>query len=480
MQSTQEKAGVHTNNMNDTPNQHIAENRGIARKALEASRPLRSDVRRSWSNLCASVRTLLLALIVSVLMGAAAWAFLAALAAATRTREHNPWLFALLPLVGIATAWLYRHVGLRAARGNNLVIDSSLTGTPIHARMAPLTFICSVATHLVGGSAGREGTAVQIGGTIASNVAGACKLSGRERQDLMLAGISSAFGAVFGAPLAGAFFGMEVCTVGKLSYGAVLYCLAASYTADATARLLGVEHAARSIAAVPALSLRTVIICGCAAVLFGCAARLFSLGIRTVKHFYATRFRGYLAAALLGSLVVLGAYALLSAWRYAGLSEWLIGAGFAGTTTLTDVAFKLVLTALTLGAGFQGGEVTPLFGIGAALGGWLGTALGVEPSFMAALGMCAVFGSALNVPLTTVMLSLDMFHGAGVAYFVSVSFISYLVAGHRGIYPAQRIATAKCRTLVCDQGDTIEAALDRRRDPSRQSARTSNSEAQEG
>ena len=189
-----------------------------------ASRIASKDAMRDLHNMKASLRLLLLVLLVSALMGIAAWAFLASLDFVTEQREAHLWLFALLPVVSVATAWVYRTHGLRAARGNNLVIDSSLTGTPIHARMAGLTFVCSVATHLAGGSAGREGTAVQIGGTIASNVAQLFKLSGRDRKDLMLAGISAAFGGVFGTPLAGAFFGMEMCTLGKLTYSAGMYC----------------------------------------------------------------------------------------------------------------------------------------------------------------------------------------------------------------------------------------------------------------
>ena len=427
-------------------------------------RMLATDAVRDWGNMRASLRTLALTLLVSALMGAAAWAFLTSLDIVTDAREHHIWLFALLPLVSVATAWVYRNHGLRAARGNNLVIDSSVTGTPIRARMAVLTFVCSVATHLAGGSAGREGTAVQIGGTIASNVAGLFHLDGRERQDLMLAGISAAFGGVFGTPLAGAFFGMEMCTIGKLNYSAGIYCLVASFTGDGVARLLGIAHAKNAIAAVPAMEPATVTLVVASAVVFGLVARFFSLAIRTVKRFYAARFTSYLVAALVGSLVLLAVYLAFGLTRYGGLSEWLVGAGFEGATTPLDAAAKLVMTALTLGAGFQGGEVTPLFGIGASLGGWIGTSTGVEPSFMAALGMIGVFGAALNVPITTIMLSVDMFGGQAAPYFVIVAFVSYLVAGHRGVYPAQRIVTPKRRSLADDAGTTVEAAIEHHRD----------------
>lgn len=428
-----------------------------------AEQMLADDATRDIGNMRASLRTLALTLVVSVLMGAAAWAFLTSLDIVTAAREANLWLFALLPAVNLATAWVYRNHGLRAARGNNLVIDSSLTGTPIHARMAVLTFVCSVATHLAGGSAGREGTAVQIGGTIASNVAGIFRLSGRDRQDLMLAGISSAFGAVFGTPLAGAFFGMEMCTVGKLNYSAGLYCLVASFAGDLTARTLGCTHAFNVIGSVPAMEPATVAVVVAAAVAFGLCARLFSLAIRTVKRFYSMRIENYLAAALTGSLVLLAVYAAFGLTRYGGLSEWLVGAGFAGETGPADIAAKLACTALTLGAGYQGGEVTPLFGIGAALGGWIADLTAMEPSFMAALGMVGVFGAALNVPITTIMLSVDMFGGEAAGYFVIVAFISYLVAGHRGVYPAQRIVTPKRRSLERDEGSTVESAIERHR-----------------
>lgn len=429
------------------------------RALIRAEHSALMDTRRDARNLLESLRLLALVLIVSALMGAAAWAFLTALNLVTGAREAAPVLFLLLPLVNIATAWLYRNVGLQSKRGNNLVIDSALKGTLIHARMALLTFCCSVATHLAGGSAGREGAAVQIGGTIASNISHRARLNDYDNHDLMLAGISSAFGAVFGTPLAGAFFGMEMCYVGKLDYSAALYCLVASFTGNAVCRGLGIMHETEAIASMPALSASSVVFVALIAVAFGLTARLFSAAIRAVKAFYAKRFKNYLVAATVGALVVLAAYAVFGAWRYGGLATWMTGAGFAGKTTIVDAAAKLVLTALTLGAGFQGGEVTPLFGIGAALGGWFGQLAGLDPSFPAALGMISVFGAALNVPLTTVMMGLDLFGGAAAPYFVLASFVAYLVAGHRGVYPAQRIVEPKRRSLANDTGDTVADAI---------------------
>lgn len=428
-------------------------------------RIFRMDAERGLRNLRDSTRLMLLVLLVSVPMGVAAWAFLAALDAVTALRERYGWpVFLLLPVVGVFTAWLYRVHGKDAARGNNLVIDCAVTGRDIPRRMAPFTFVCSVATHLAGGSAGREGTAVQIGGTIADAVSRAFKLKEYDHRDLMMAGISAAFGGVFGTPLAGAFFGMEMCYVGKLHYAAGIYCLVASFVGDTVATLLGTPREAYLIGRIPEIAPATIALAVGAGIAFGVAARLFSGAIRFVRHFYAAHITRYLQAALAGAVVLLATYAVFGLWRYAGLSSWLVEAGFAGETTPVDAACKLVMTALTLGAGFQGGEVTPLFGIGAALGGWLGGLCGVAPSFMAALGMVGLFGSALNVPITTIMLGIDLFGGHAAPYFVIVSFVGYLIAGHRGVYPAQRIVTPKWRSLGEDAGDTVEQVIERHRD----------------
>ena len=424
------------------------------------SHSVAADTLRDVRNARASLRLLLLAAVASAAMGAAGYAFLAALRVVTAAREDHLWLFALLPVVSVVTAWLYRNHGLRSKRGNNLVIDSTLTGTPIHARMALLTFCCGTATHLAGGSAGREGAAVQIGGTIASNVAALFHVTGHDRRDLMMAGISAAFGAAFGTPLAGAFFGMEMCFIGKLDYSAALYCLSGSFIGNAVSRALGTPFPFQSIPVVPEMTPRVLTLVLLASVAFGLVARLFSLAIRTVKYVYAC-FDNYLFAAAVGGLVVTVLALGCGLTRFGGLSEWMPAAAFHGETGLADPFLKLGMTALTVGAGLQGGEVTPLFGIGSSLGAWIGTVTLGDPAFMAALGMLGVFGAALNVPITTVMLGIDMFGGGASGYFVIVVFISYLVAGHRAVYPAQRIVTPKRRSLSADESLTVDEAIER-------------------
>lgn len=445
--------------MTTQPNNAITTTREELKRSAH---DLTAGATRNARNLRESLRVFVLCIIVAILMGIAGWAFLSALNLATETREAHLWLFFLLPVVNVVTAWLYRNHGLRAQRGNNLVIDSTLGGSPIHRRMAALTFVCSTATHLAGGSAGREGAAVQIGGTIASTVSSLFHAEGHDRRDIMMAGISSAFGAAFGTPLAGAFFGMEMCFIGKIDYSAALYCLTGSMVGNFVSRALGSTFVFQPIGVVPSMQPQTLALVVVAAIIFGATARLFTFCVHAVKSFYARFFTNYLLAAAVSGIVLVVLFLGCGLHPYGGLSEWLVPAAFRGNTTLLDPLAKLGMTALTVGAGFQGGEVTPLFGIGASLGGWIGSATLGEPDFMAALGMLGVFGSALNVPITTIMLGIDMFGGTAGAYFVIVAFVSYLVAGHHAVYPAQRIVTPKRRSLKTDANLSVGEAREHR------------------
>lgn len=459
--SEEEQTNIRTDNGANTARKLL----GVAEEQLHLQEQLMADdAKRDFKAFAYSARVLGLVVLVSLAMGVAAWAFLKSLNIATEYRDNHHWTFLFLPVVSIATAWIYKNYGRGAKRGNNLVIDTAFEQRRIHARMAVLTFVCSTLTHFVGGSVGREGAAVQIGGTIASNVSSFFKLNKRDNHHLMLAGIASAFGGVFGAPIAGAFFGMEMCYVGKIDYSAAIYCLVASFIGNATSRLLGAEFEVFYIGNVPDFSPKTLALTILAGIVFGMVARLFTLAVHGLKDFYAHVFENYLVAALVSSLVLLAFYFITNTWHYAGLSTWMSTDGFHGLTSIVDTIAKFCTTVLSLGAGLQGGEVTPLFGLGASLGGWVANISGVNPGFVAALGMLGVFCGGLNVPITTIMLSVDMFEGVGIQYFVIVAFVSYIASGHHGVYQAQRIVVPKRRTLTGDEGETVAEAIERHRE----------------
>lgn len=404
---------------------------------------------------------LLLVLLCSGGMGVISTAFLKSLSLVSSFRDRHPICLALLPLVGTATTFVYHRFGKGSHRGNNLIIESAEGEERVPLRMGILAFFFTVLTHLCGGSAGREGTAVQMGGTLTNKAADFFCLDGPDRRVLILSGVSAGFGSVFGAPLAGAFFGLEFCHVGKLNYRALLPCCLASFTADLAARSLGASHTEHVIQNVPPLGWRVLLTVLLAACTFGLIGRLFSVAVRAVKGFYAGRFHSYLVAALMSSLVVLAVMLAVRGVPYDGLSTWMIDAAFRGKAQLKDPFIKFLLTCLTLGAGFQGGEVTPLFDIGASAGAVIGQALCISPSLLAALGLISVFGCAANTPVTTLMLGIDLFGSEGALYFVIAAVVSYHVSGHRGIYAAQRIETAKARHLDHHIGLRLEEIFPR-------------------
>jgi len=270
-----------------------------------------------------------------------------------------------------------------------------------------------------------------------------------------MAGISAGFASVFGTPLAGAVFGMEMAFIGKLSVEALIPCFIAAYTASSVTHLLGITHTVYSIKAFPSLSPSLIIIVIVACVVFGLTGRFFSQSIHFVKDHIVKNRTNDLIKAFLGGSLVIGLMFALNAQKFAGLSTWLIQAGFDGTVQLFDPVLKFLLTVLTLGTGFQGGEVTPLFGIGSSLGGLIGQLSNSSPSLLAALGLIAVFGCAANTPLTTVMLGIELFGIQAAPFYIIAALISYYVAGHHGIYGSQIIHIGKRHPVKAHQGKAL-------------------------
>lgn len=394
---------------------------------------------------------LALAAVVGVLSGLASAAFLASLDWVTNVRLANPWLLFLLPLAGAAIAWTYRRYAGRAAGGTNLILDEihAPGGAGVPLRMLPLILGSTLVTHLFGGSAGREGTAVQMGGAIAGGLARRLSLDPRHARALLMAGISGGFAGVFGTPLAGTIFGMEVLAVGGIAYAALLPCLAAAVAAHLTVLGLGIAHAEYAIAApIPHADPATLAKVALAAVAFGLVAAAFSELTGLIEREAKALVADPVWRTALGGVAVVLVTLLLGTRAYNGLSLPLISASLDGTGVPTFAfLFKLVLTALTLGVGFKGGEVTPLFVIGATLGATLGGPLGEPPAFLAALGFVAVFGAAANTPLACIVMGVELFGGAAAgpaALFFGVAVIvAYTVSGQRGIYHAQRVLAPK-------------------------------------
>ena len=392
----------------------------------------------------------------AVVMGIISFVFLKMLGLSSVFREFFPYCIWFLPLSGMLTAFVYKRYGGESSKGNNLIIQSANEGVKVPKRLAFLTFIFTLLTHFSGGSAGREGTAVQIGGTLTSNVADKLGFKNEDRKIIILSGLSAAFGSVFGTPLAGAFFGMEVCCIGQLSVSAVIPCFLSSYLANAVTLLLGATHEVHKISAIPSLDIKSVLVFISASILFGLIGKLFALGVKYLKLLYAKIFKNTVLSALIGSVIVVLLIVLLNLNEYEGLSTWQQTTAFEGNANWYDMPVKFILTTFTLGAGFQGGEVTPLFDIGASFGGWYANMFGIEPSFLAAIGLICVFGSAANTPITTIMLGIELFGAEAVPYFVFASLISFIASGKSGIYSAQERKLSKNIFTKVKQDDFSE------------------------
>ena len=383
--------------------------------------------------------------IVGALCGAASALFLDLLARATDLREAHPAIVFALPVAGLGLGLVYEKLGTSIAGGNNLVIDTIHDeGPEIPLRMAPMVLGGTVLTHLFGGSAGREGTAVQMGASLADAFSHRLRLDRSLRRALLAAGVAGGFGSVFGTPIAGAIFGLEFVVLGRLDYAALVPALVASVVGDLTTRGLGIIHTAYPRA--PHLALSPVV---CLKWLVFAAA-LAAVSTAFIELTHLLRRQGERRIRSLGVRMAIGGLVIVLAWQAIGTSDYLglgipmILRAFADPgVPAWAFAAKLGFTAITLGAGFIGGEVTPLFFIGAALGGVLGPALGLPAALGAGVGMAAMFAAASNTPLALSIMAVELLGADVLPHVAIVCVIAYLLVGHRSIYLAQRVLRTK-------------------------------------
>ena len=393
------------------------------------------------------VKWVLYACVAGAAVGAVAVAFHWGIDIATELRVSAPWLIFLLPLAGVGIVMLYRACGMEKDRGTNLMLVAVRDAEPVRFRTAPLIFISTVITHLAGGSAGREGAALQLGGSMAAYLGKLVHLDEKDRRIMVMCGMSAAFSALFGTPITAAIFSMEVVSVGVMYYVAMVPCLISSLSAYLLARALGlhavVGYAAGASAALTPLAMGQTALLG---LLGAVVSVLFCEAMHLSHKLYEKLIPNLVIRAAAGGALVLIATLLVGSQIYNGAGDGLIRSLLAGETRPWAFLLKIFFTALTLGAGFRGGEIVPALCTGCAFGTWFGPILGLPHGFAGALGMIAVFCGATNCPVASILLAFELFGGEGMVLFALCAAVSYMLSGYYGLYSEQKIIYSKFRT----------------------------------
>lgn len=389
-----------------------------------------------------------LALIVAILAGSASALFLFSLDWVSSFRESHSWIIWLLPLAGLGVGWTYHFFGKDVEAGNNLIIDEIHDPKRvIKLRMAPLVLVGTVISHLFGASVGREGTAVQMGGTLADQLSHVFSVDAQKRRLLIMAGVSAGFASVFGTPLAGAIFGLEVLAIGRMRYDAILPCFVAAILADQVGLLWGVHHTHYAISFVPKITAWGLIATTIAGIAFGLIGMLFATTMHRISEFMKRHIQYAPLRPFIGGIVVALAVWAIGTHRYIGLGIPVIVEAFEHPLNGWDFLGKMAFTVTSLGTGFKGGEVTPLFYVGATFGNALAQVLQQPFALFAGIGFVAVFAGAANVPIASTVMAMELF-GPDVGPYAGIAcVVSYLFSGHTGIYKSQRVGHAKHRPI---------------------------------
>ena len=431
-----EKEEKRADQENDTEEQST-EAKSLLKKKLQY---YSSEIQRDVGNL---VKWLMIAVLVGCITGAASTLFSFVLKSVTNCRKENEWMFYLLPVMGLIIVYLYEKFG-KDDGGTNQVLSTVRSQDDVPILSAPLIFISTALTHLAGGSAGREGAAIQLGGSIANQLGRWIHLDEEDRHVIVMCGMSAAFSALFGTPMAAAVFAMEVVSVGVMYYAALLPCVIASIIAAEFATGMGIDPETFPVHSIPGLTVGTGVKMALIAVGCGILSILFCILLKTVGQLYTKYLKNpYIRIVVAAGVIILITIGL-NTKDYMGAGSGLIARAIEkGEARPLDFLWKMLLTALTMRAGYRGGEIVPAFSIGATFGCVAGGILGFSPELAAAASMVALFCGVTNCPITAMLISFELFGFSGAAYYLIAISISYAVSGYYSLYKDQTIVYSK-------------------------------------
>ncbi|MCC8182596.1 MAG: chloride channel protein [Clostridiales bacterium] len=421
--------------------------------------PISPHIRHSLAhNTLALLKWLCLAVLVGLTVGLAGTLFHIVLEWATETRTEYPWLLYLLPVAGLAIVGAYRLLDMSDDKGTEMVLTSIRSGQPMRLRTAPLIFFATTLTHLCGGSAGREGAALQLGGSISGAIGKFLHLKEGDEKIITMCGMAAGFSALFGTPISAAVFAMEVESVGVMQYAAIVPCLVASLLASGVAAFFGISGTAFVITDVPELDLRTMVVIVVLGALCGALANLFCRAMGLGGALYKKMTSNPWLKAVIGGCIIIALTLLVGTRDYNGAGMDVIQRALEGEAVPLAFVLKIVFTALTLGAGYKGGEIVPSFFVGATFGCVVAPLLGLSSSFGGALAMVAVFCGVTNSPMTAILLGYEMFTGVGIEPMALAVAVSYMTSGYHSLYHQQKITYSKTQAKYIDtlSGDGSE------------------------
>lgn len=424
------------------------EKQDIGLQVKEALKYYMGEIKQTSHNF---IKWMILAIVTGGIIGVISSAFGHALAMATSFRKEYPWILFGLPLAGVMIVFLYKKFG-KDDGGTNQVFSTVRARDEVPATAAPLIFVSTVLTHLTGGSAGREGAAIQLGGSIANQMGRIMKLDEEDTHVIVMCGMSAAFAALFGTPMAAAIFSLEVISVGIMYYAALMPCLMASLMAAGVAGALGIhaEHFYEGF--VPNLTVVSGMKVGIVVLTCTIVSILFCMVLKLVGKAYGHWFKNKYTKIMAAAVMVIVLNLLLQTTDYMGAgTELIVQAVQFGKARPFDFFWKLLLTALTMKAGFKGGEIVPSFCIGATLGCAMGQLVGFEPRLCAACGMIAFFCGVTNCPITSMLIAFELFGFEGVSYYLIAVAVSYATSGYYSLYKDQTIVYSKYKAKFVNQ-----------------------------
>lgn len=407
--------------------------------------------RRFKKDVFSFIKWILLAFVIGLIVGGISSLFSFALSFVTDFRENNPWVFYCLPVAGVIIVFLYHCFG-QDDGGTNQVFSTVRAKDEVPFRSAPLIFISTALTHLVGGSAGREGAAIQLGGSIGNQIGRIIKLDDEDMHVVVMCGMSAAFSALFGTPMAAAIFAMEVVSVGVMYYTALMPCVISSLIATGFAAGLGIHPEVFHVSDIPKLSLVTGGKMGLVALACAGVSVIFCIALKQTGKLFHKELKNHYVRVLVVSGIIIFITLMLHTTDYMGAGIGIITRAIEkGEVNYFAFFWKMLLTVLTMRAGFKGGEIVPSFTIGAALGCELGIFLGLSPSLCGAAGMVAVFCGVTNCPVTSILIAFELFGFEGVSYYLIAVSISYAVSGYYSLYKDQTIVYSKYKAMYVNK-----------------------------